>query len=169
MYIDQVKQFATILGNLDGCLVKAVAYAERKPFDVSVLLNARLFPDMFPLSRQVQAACDAAKFAAARSSGKEAPKHPDTETTVDELRARIRSVVEFLGTFDAADFEGAATRLVPLGFFPGKALLGADYFTRLATPNFYVHATTAYDILRHNGVDVGKADFIGHQLPLRDL
>ena len=156
-----VPQLKKMLGNLDQWLEAAVAHAQKKSFDPSVLLAARLAPDQYPLTRQIQSACDAAKLACARLTGKEAPKHPDTEQTVDELRARIRACVSYLDTFTAADFEGAATRLVDLSFMPGKALRGTDYLNELALPNFYFHATTAYAILRHNGVPLGKASFIG--------
>lgn len=168
MYIETLATFRKTLSNLDGWLNKAVAHAERGPYDVANLLSARLYPDMFHFTRQVQAACDAAKFAAARTTGREPPKHPDTETTVEELRARVAAVVAFLDTFSAEDFAGAEERIVPLGFLPGKGLSAADYFHQLATPNFYFHVSMAYALLRHNGVDVGKADYIGH-LPLRDL
>lgn len=116
----------------------------------------------------MQAACDAAKFAAARLSGKEPPKHPDTETTLDELHARIGSVVAYLKTFQARDFDGAATRIVGLPWMPGKGLAGRDYLQQLSAPNFFFHVTTAYSILRHNGVPLGKVDYIG-ALNLCDL
>src|SRR5690606_1659362 len=132
------------------------------------LLQARLAPDQFALLRQIQAACDNAKFAAARVAGKQPPVHEDTETTFEELRARIRSVVDYLRTYTEADFEGAADRIVPFWFIPGKALTGQDYLTEYSVPNFYFHVTTAYAILRHNGVELGKIDYIG-SLNLRDV
>lgn len=168
LYEISVPQFAKMLRNLDKWIDKAVAHAEAKKFDVNQLLNARLVADQYHFTRQVQAACDAAKFAAARLSGKEAPKNPDTEQTVDELRARIRSTLAFLETVTAKDFEGAEQRVVPLSFMPGKGLAGKDYLFEMATPNFYFHITTAYSILRKNGVDVGKSDYIG-SLNLRDV
>jgi hypothetical protein len=116
---------------------------------------------MFPLVGQIQSACDGAKFVAARLSGKEAPKHPDTEQTLDEIRARIRSVLDYLSGFKESDFEGADERLVPLGFMPGKGLRAADYLHEMALPNTYFHLTTAYGILRHAGVELGKMDFLG--------
>jgi hypothetical protein len=109
----------------------------------------------------VQTACDAAKFLAARLSGSEAPRHPDTETTFAELRARIASVREYLATFDDGSFAGAQARTIPLPFWPGKGMGARDYLTTMATPNFYFHYSMAYAILRHNGVDVGKQDYIG--------
>ena len=161
LYESSVPQLKKMLANLDAWLAKGEAYAQKKAFDPNVLLGARLAPDQYPLTRQIQAACDAAKFAVARLSAKEAPKHPDTETTMAELHARIQSVIAFIGTVPAADFAGAETRKVPLSFMPGKGLSGPDYLFEMALPNFYFHATTAYAILRHSGVDVGKMDFIG--------
>ncbi len=157
-----------MLRQLDKWLEKGVAFAATKKFEPSNLLQARLAPDMYSLTRQIQAACDAAKFAGARLAGKEAPKNPDTETTVEELRARIQSTVSFLETISAKDFEGAEKRLVPLGFMPGKGMFGSDYLIEMALPNFYFHVTTAYGIIRNNGVDVGKMDFIGG-ITLQDL
>lgn len=156
-----IGQYKKMLGNLDGWLKKAAAHGKARSFDPNVLVNARLAPDQYPFVRQVQSACDNAKFAAARLSGKEAPKHPDTEQTFEELHARIASVIQYLGTFTAKDFEGAETRQVVLPFIEGKHLKGFDYLVEMATPNFYFHITHAYAILRHNGVDVGKMDYIG--------
>lgn len=156
-----VVQLSKMLGNLDGWLEKAVAFAEKKKIDPSVLLEARLAPDMFQLTKQVQAACDGAKFLAARLSGKEPPKHPDTERTVDELRARIRAVREYLAGFGADDFKEADTRKVPLAFLPGKGLTGSNFRHEMNIPNSYFHFCMAYAILRHNGVELGKTDYIG--------
>ncbi len=158
---DSVRQFAKMLTNLDTWLEKAVAHAKAKSFEPAVLLAARLAPDQYPLVRQVQSACDSAKFGAARIAGKEAPKHPDTETTVEELRARIKSTTEFLSTLKEADFEGADARRVTLPWLEGKYIKGSDYLVEMALPNFYFHASHAYAILRHNGVDLGKRDFLG--------
>ena len=132
------------------------------------LASSRLAPDQYPLTRQVQAACDGAKFAAARLAGKEAPSHPDTEETFDQLRARIAATRDFLKSITAEDFEGAETRLVKLPFLPGKGQLGRDHLVQMALPNFYFHVASAYSILRHNGVPVGKLDYIGG-LTLQDL
>jgi uncharacterized protein len=157
-----VHQAHKLLGQLERWLDLAVEYAVAKKFDVSVLLQSRLAADQFPLLKQVQSACDQAKFAAARTAGKEAPKHPDTETTLEELKARIGSVRSYLEGFSDGDFEGLDTRVVSqLAAAPGKAIKAADYQVQLAMPNFYFHLTTAYAILRHNGVPLGKRDFLG--------
>jgi hypothetical protein len=167
LYEATVPQLAKMLKNLDKWLDAAEAYATKKSADPSVVLAARLAVDQYAFVRQVQATCDNAKFAAARLTGKDAPAHPDTEKTFDELHRRVRSVVAYLETFEPADFEGAETRAVELSFMPGKVISGADYLTEMALPNFYFHLTTAYAILRHVGVDLGKRDFIG-SLNLRD-
>ncbi len=162
LYESSVPQFTKMLENLSKWVDTAVAYAETKKFDPNTLLQARLAPDQYPLVRQIQAACDAAKFGAARLSGKEAPKHPDTETTIDEIKARLASCIEFLKTVTAADFAGADKVMIKLPFFPpGKGCAGPDYLVEMTTPNFYFHVTTAYAILRHNGVNLGKMDYIG--------
>jgi hypothetical protein len=161
IYYGLVREQMKLLSNLDSWLDKAGAHAKQKAFDASVFVHARLAPDQYPLVRQVQAACDAAKFAGARLTGKEAPKHPDTETTFDELRARIKSCRAFLETLKESDFEGAGTRIVELPFLEGKLMTGNDYLLEMAQPNFFFHLVTAYAILRHNGVDLGKRDFIG--------
>jgi hypothetical protein len=162
-----VLEVKKMLSNLGRCLDKGIAQAKAKSFDPVVLLGARLAPDQYPLLRQVQASCDNAKFLASRLSGKEAPKHPDTETSMDEIQARIRACVTYLDTFKATDFEGAESRLVELPFLEGKVIQGSDYLVEMALPNFYFHLTTAYSILRHNGVDIGKRDFIG-SMSVRD-
>ena len=168
LYEASVPQLKNMLTNLDKWLEKSVAFAKEKSFDPNVLATARLAPNQYPLIKQVQSACDSAKFCAARLTAKEPPKHPDTEQTMDELRARIKACVSFLDTVTAADFKGAETRVVGLPFMPGKGLLAGDYLNTMALPNFYFHITHAYAILRHNGVDVGKIDYIG-ALNLRDL
>lgn len=167
LYDATVPQMSKMLTNLNRWLDKAVAHAEAKKFDPAVLLSARLAPDQYPLLKQIQAACDSAKSAAAHLSGQTQPKHPDTEQTLEEIRARIATCLAYLATFKASDFEGAETRPVSLPFLPGKVILGADYLNEMALPNFYFHITTAYAILRHNGVNVGKIDFIG-SLKTRD-
>jgi hypothetical protein len=156
-----VTEMKKMLTNLDRWIEKGIDQAKKKSFDPNVLANARLAPDQYPLVRQVQSCCDTAKFAAARLTGKEPPKHPDTETTIDELRARIRTVVAYLDTYKAGDFDGADIRRVDLPFMEGKSMHGADYLVEMAQPNFFFHVTTAYAILRHNGVEVGKMDYIG--------
>lgn len=161
LYNASVPQFAKMLSNMERWLDKAAEHATARKFDVDTLLAARLAPDQYALVRQVQAACDSAKLGCARLTGKDAPVHPDTETTLAQLKARIQAVVAFLGTLTPADFEGAAARPVTLHFMPGMVISGTDYFNEMAIPNFYFHATTVYAILRNNGVDVGKRDFIG--------
>ncbi len=169
MYTASVPQVTKMLQNLSGWLGKAEEHAQQKKYDVNVLLNCRVAPDMFPLVRQIQSSCDTAKFLAARLSGKEAPRHPDTETTVEELKKRIASTIEFLGTIKESDFQGAADRPVTTNYLPpGKGFAGAVYLNQNALPNFYFHVTTAYLILRHNCVDVGKMDFLGN-VPLIDV
>jgi uncharacterized protein len=156
-----VLEMKKLLGSLDACLEKATAYAAAKKFEPTVLLQSRLAPDMFPLIRQIQAACDQAKYAAARTAGKEIPSHPDTEQTMDEARKRIASVVSYLGEFSAKDFEGTDDRSVTTPRWEGKSMTATNYFIEHALPNFFFHLTTAYAILRSNGVDVGKRDYLG--------
>lgn len=163
---DFVPQFSKMLKNLDTWLVKAGEHAKTKKFEVDVLANARLAPDQYPLVKQVQAACDSAKFAAAYLSGKEAPKHEDNETTVAQLRERIQKCAAFLETVTAKDFDGAEERKVAPAWLQGKWMRADQYMAQAALPNFYFHVTTAYEILRHNGVELGKMDFMG-SLPLQ--
>jgi hypothetical protein len=167
----QISAMKNMLSNLDRWLEAAAEHAKAKKVDPDTLLGARLALDQYPLLKQVQAACDSAKFSAARLTGKQAPAHPDDEKTFEEVRARVAKVVTYLGTFDAKDFEGAETRKVPLPFLPGgnKGALGADYFANFAQPNFFFHIVHAYAILRHNGVGLGKMDYIGTGMPLIDL
>ncbi|MDQ3037412.1 MAG: DUF1993 domain-containing protein [Myxococcota bacterium] len=160
LYAEIVPPMAKMLANLDAWLDKAVVQAEAKKFDPAVLVQARLAPDQFPLVKQIQAACDQTKFAAARVAGKEPPKNADTEQTIEELKARIRGAREYLATYRAEDFEGAESRVIPLFFAPGMAMAAPDFAREYALPNFYFHAMTAYAILRHNGVDLGKRDYI---------
>ncbi len=168
LYDATVPQTTKMLKNLSQWLDKAAVHAKAKGFDVAVLLSARLAPDQYPLLKQIQGACDAAKFAAARVAGKEPPKHPDTEQTWEEIRARINAVVSYLEGFKPEDFKDCDDRIVPLSFLPGKGAKAGNYLNEMALPNFYFHVVTAYAILRHNGVDVGKQDFIG-SIELVDL
>lgn len=156
-----VVQLSRMLQNLDAWLEKSIAYAHAKKFDPKILLQARLAPDMYPLVRQVQAACDGAKFLAARLAGREPPKHPDTEETFEELRARIHDVREYLATFSPVDFNQDATRVIPLPFLPGQGLSASDFLHHMSLPNTYFHFCMAYAILRHNGVELTKLDYIG--------
>jgi uncharacterized protein len=164
---DVVPQYAKMLRNLDRWLDKADAHAKAKGFELDTLVHARLAPDQYALDRQIQAACDTAKFSAAYVSGKEPPAHPDTEKTIAELRTRITSCLAFLETITAADVSGAEERRVSPKWMKGQWVKGDEYLVQMSLPNFYFHVTTAYAILRHNGVDLGKRDFIG-SLPLRD-
>lgn len=157
-------QFSKTLHNLSKILDMGQEYADHKKFDVQVLLNARLAPDQFNLTRQVQIACDTAKLCAARLAGAEAPAHPDTETTLPELKARIESIIGYLDSFKEDQFSEAAQRKITTPRWDNKYLYGQDYLQQHAIPNFYFHITTAYSILRHNGVDVGKKHFLG-ELP----
>jgi hypothetical protein len=150
-----------MLSNLDSCLDKTVKYAATRGFDPNNLLTARLAPDMFTLTRQVQSSCDNAKFAAARLTGKEAPSFPDNEQTIDQLRARIKATVAHLDTYKADDFGGAETRVIVMPRREGKIMKGSDYLLEYSLPNFFFHVTMAYAVLRHNGVDLGKADYLG--------
>ena len=158
---DTISQFSRMLKNLDHWLEAGINHAQKKNFEPEVLAQARLAPDQYDLVRQVQAGCDAAKYAAAYMSGKKAPSHPDVEKTMAELRARTQTCIAYLATFKAADFTGGEERRVAPPWMQGNSVRGDQYLTRLATPNFYFHMTTAYAILRHNGVELGKADFVG--------
>ena len=163
MYFEFHNQTKKMLGQLEKWLELAEAHAKAKSFDPSVYIDLRLAPDQFAFVRQVQTACDTAKFAAVRLAGKDGPAFPDSERTFDELRARIGATVAFLDTVTAKDYEGAATRVITTPRWEGKVMSGADYFMEHVVPNFYFHLTTAYAILRHNGVNVGKRDFLGAQ------
>jgi hypothetical protein len=167
LYHLTVPQFDKALQSVERWIDKTTEYAKTKKFDANDLLVARLAPDQFSLVKQIQIVCDNAKMVPARLSGKEAPSHPDTEKTWDELRTRVRAVREYVNGFKPADFEGAEERLVSLPWMPGKVLTGRDYVTDFAIANFYFHLTTAYSILRHNGVELGKMDFI-LSLPFKD-
>jgi hypothetical protein len=151
-----------MLGGLSGVLGKAAADAAERRIEPSVLLQSRLYPDMFPLARQVQIAADAAKSGGARLAGVDAPSFPDTEASFDELQTRIARTVAFLDSLNREVIDAAAERMIE--FNAGKramSMTGADYVTGWMLPNFFFHVTTAYAILRHNGVGVGKRDFLG--------
>jgi hypothetical protein len=163
MYTETFTQFKKQLGQLDKWLSTAAEYATSRKFDPNVLAAQRLAPDQFPLARQVQIACDTAKLGAAYLSGKEAPAQEDNEKTLEELQARIRATITLLDGFSAKDFEGAATRVVSQPRWKGEWMTGADYFLQHIVPNFFFHVTTAYAILRHNGVNIGKRDYLGIQ------
>jgi hypothetical protein len=161
LYDATVPVLTKYLKNIEGWLDKAVAYAETKKFDPEILTTARLAPDQHPLTSQIQSACDQAKWACAKLAGKEGPSHPDTEKTIAELRQRIRTVTDYLATLKPEDFNGAEERTVSHQWMGGKAMRGGDYLDHMALPNFHFHLTTAYSILRHNGVPLGKQDYMG--------
>ena len=162
MYQASAPVFLRTLAALSVILDKAAAHAMQRKIEPSVLLGTRLFPDMFPLVRQVQLAADFAKGPAARLAGIEVPKFADTETTFDELKARIAKTVEFVKTLKPGQIDGSEDRdiTIPIGGQP-QSFKGQPYLLHFALPNFFFHATTAYDILRHCGVEVGKRDFLG--------
>jgi len=163
MYQASAPRFANLLKNLSAILDKAQAHVDAKNIDAAALTTYRLFPDMFPLTRQVQIACDAAKGAVARLAGVEVPKHADTEQTFAELKARIARTIDFINTIKPAQIDGSEGKeiLLKLG---GKEVkfTGMQYLLGHALPNFYFHVTTAYNVLRHNGVEIGKRDYIGN-------
>lgn len=161
MYHALFTQMSKELRQAEKWLDAAVAHAEARKFDPDLFLGFRLAPDQFAFVRQVQTACDTAKLAASRLTGKEAPKHEDKETTIAELRARIQAVIAYVDGLSASDFDGAATRVVTQPRWEGKTMTGANYFVEHALPNFFFHLTHAYAILRHNGVPVGKRDYLG--------
>jgi hypothetical protein len=164
LYHASVPVFRQLLGGLSAIMGKAAAYAEARKIDPAVLVAARLYPDMFPFSRQVMIATDFAKGASSRLAGVEVPKYEDTETTFAELQARIAKTMDHLASLTPAQFDGAETRpvTIPLRGEP-VTFQGRAYLFHYALPNFYFHVTTAYAILRHNGLEIGKPDFI-HQL-----
>lgn len=154
--------FSSMLRNLSHLLDKAQACADAKKFDVSVLLQYRLAPDMLPFSRQVQMACDAAKNGTARLASLEAPRFEDFESTIPELKARIQKTLDYLATVSASALDGVEDKDItfPLGREATHTMKGEAYLTRWVLPNLFFHVTTAYDILRHNGVEIGKRDYL---------
>ena len=162
MYQASIPVFTHAMRALSGVLAKGLADAESRKIDPAVLIDARLAPDMHKLSRQVQIASDMVKGGAARLAGVEAPSFPDTEASFEELQARITKTIEFLETFKPEQLDASEDRQITLKM-PNRDLTldGAAYLTSFVLPNLYFHATTAYDILRHNGVKLGKGDFMG--------
>jgi uncharacterized protein len=161
MYYQAISQCTQMLKNLGSWLDKAEEFAGAKKFEVGVLMTGRLAPDMKPFIYQAQSACDYVKASAAWLSGQTPPKHEDNEQTIDEVRARIRKTVAFAESVTEAEYAGAAARKVSLSWAPGKVLGGEDYLLQMTIPNVYFHIVMAYAILRHNGVDIGKMDFLG--------
>jgi len=163
MYQSSIPVFVRALGNLAASLAKAAAHAEARKIDPAVFINARLAPDMFPLSRQVQSATDSAKGCGARLAGAEVPRYEDTESTFAELQARIAKTTVFLQGLGPDIIAGSEGRTIVLKL-RGKevSFSGQDYLLNFALPNFFFHAVTAYDILRHNGVEIGKQDYLGN-------
>jgi len=162
MHQATIPALTRILGALSKLLDKAAAHCEARKIDPSVLVNYRLAPDMFPLARQIQIATDQVKGLAARLTGSEIPSYPDTEVSFDELKARIAKTIDYAKSFTPAQFDGSEDR--PVTIKAGTNDLnfsGSDYAFGFVFPNFYFHAATAYNILRHCGVEVGKRDFLG--------
>ena len=162
MYQASAPRFAAMLRNLSTLLDKAEAHCTAKKIDPSALTTFRLYPDMFPLTRQVQIACDTAKGAVARLAGADIPKHEDTEQTFGDLKARIAKTVDFIESLKAERIDGSEDKEIVLAMRSGERRFKCmHYLLGHAYPNFYFHVTTAYAILRHNGVEIGKRDFIG--------
>jgi hypothetical protein len=163
IYTSSIPVFTQMLGGLKSVLNKAETYAADKKIDPNALMQARLFPDMFPLLRQVQVASDFAKSVSARLAGVEVPKLEDNEQTFADLQARIDTVLAFMAGLDVSKFDDAATReiVTQAGTPKEKRFTGQSYLLNYGLPHFFFHTTTAYAILRHNGVEVGKKDFIG--------
>ena len=162
MYECSILVFIRYLDNLSVLLEKGLSYANSQEIEQSILVNARLYPNMLPLSRQVQIACDAAKGAAARLSGVEIPKHEDKETTFEELLNRIAKTKSFLESIDQATINETENKEILLQAGPKEfKFIGRIFLTTFALPNLLFHVTTAYNILRHNGVDLGKMDYLG--------
>jgi hypothetical protein len=162
MYQASIPCFVRMLGNLSAILDKAAAHAEAKKIDPAVFINARLAPDMFPLSRQVQIATDMVKGCAARLAGIEVPRYEDNETTFAELQARIDKTKAFIQSVNASQIDGSEERQITLKFGSRElSFLGQAYLLDFVLPNFHFHLSMTYAILRHNGVEIGKKDYIG--------
>lgn len=162
MHSASVPVFTRMLGHLAAWLDKAEAHAQAKKFDTSVYLAARLAPDMLPFTKQIQIACDAAKFGVARLAGVEAPKFEDSEASFADLRERIRKTVAFVESVPASAIDGTEDKDITVPRRDGNIVLkGEFYLKHYVQPNFYFHVTTAYALLRHNGVELGKGDFLG--------
>ena len=163
MYQASVPVFQQLLTALSGVLDKAAAHATARKVDPTVLLGMRLYPDMFALTRQVQIAADFGKNTTARLAGQEPPKWEDNEKSIDELKARIAKTLDFMKGFTPAQIDGSEGREITIPMRTGPMTFkGQQYLLHFAMPNFYFHCTTAYDILRHAGVEIGKRDFVGN-------
>ena len=163
MYQASVPRFTNTMNNLSGILDKTAAHAAEKKIDPAVLLAARLYPDMYPYSRQVQIACDTAKGVVARLAGVEVPTHEDTEKTLEDLKARLARTVDFIGSFRAGQLDGTEDKDIVMKLGQREvSWKGMQYLLGFALPNFYFHVTTSYAILRHCGVPIGKRDYIGN-------
>ena len=158
-----IPAFARSLKALDACLDKAQAHADGLKCDVANVLGSRLAPDMFPLGRQIQIACDFAKSISSRMAGLDVPSYEDNEVTLADFKARIAKTIAYINTISPEQFEGSETRAISIPMRDGskREYVGAPYLHHAGLPNFYFHLTSAYAILRHNGVQVGKKDFIG--------
>jgi uncharacterized protein len=162
MHSASVPIFVRMLSNIDTWFDKAEAHAAAKKFDTAVYLNARLAPDMLVFTKQIQIACDTVKFCVARLAGVEAPKFEDTETTLAELRARIHATIDYVKSVPAAQIDGSEEREITIPRRDGSMIMkGEAYLKHFALPNFFFHVTTAYALLRHNGVELGKMDYLG--------
>jgi hypothetical protein len=162
-YDSAVPAYLQMLNSLSAILKKAEDHAVAKKIEPNALLGARLFPDMLPLTKQIQLVCDFAAKGSARLTHSEVPSTPDTETTFAELQQRLANTIEYVKGYKAVQFDGADTREVSFPSGPGKTttLTGQQFLSNFSLTNFYFHAVTAYDILRHNGVEIGKRDFLG--------
>lgn len=161
VYEISTQQFIVSLSGLKHILQKAEIAAKAKKYDTSVLLNTRLFPDMFPLNKQIQTACDAAKFCTSRLTDVSAPAFDDKESTWEDYIQRIDDTIEYLKQLEPEDFKEFEEKEIKFPWNPGQKLKGKDYLIQFALPNFYFHITTAYNILRSSGIELGKADFLG--------
>lgn len=168
LYALSVPVYKKNLSNMLSMLDKLAAWMEEKKISDETVLGARLAIDMFPFVRQIQIISDNARFGAAALSGTEPVRMPDEEKTLDELRTRLQKTLEVLDGYQEAAFEGASERKVELAYFPGKYILGEDYLREYALPNFFFHFVTAYNILRHHGLNLGKGDYFGG-LNMKDL
>ena len=163
MYQASVPRFANVLGNLSNILDKAQAHVDAKKLDAATLTNFRLFPDMFPLARQVQIACDTAKGLVARLAGVEIPAYEDNEVTIADLKARIAKTIAFMQSIPAEKIDGTEDKAIVTKRGDKEThYKGMQFLLGHAVPNVYFHVTTAYNILRHNGVEIGKRDFLGN-------